>query len=161
MRLVVETTVYLPEGLKRRLEQPAGEKGRKEAELIREAVQRLVDAEARAPLDLPLLSSLGDPTLAELDSFVATRAGVDAEATLLARVAAGSLTLAECGAADVGTALALIERYRSLSIGLADASLVVLADRDGTNRLLTLDERHFRAVRPLGGGAFRLLPTDA
>lgn len=116
---MVKTTVYLPEGLKRRLEQLAGEKGRKEAELIREAVQRLVDAEARPPLDLPLFSSLGDPTLAE------------------------------------------IERYRSLSIGLADASLVVLADRYGTNRLLTLDERRFRAVRPLGGGAFRLLPTDA
>lgn len=45
-------------------------------------------------------------------------------------------------------------------IGLADASLVVLAARAATRSLLTLDERHFRAVRPQQGGAFRLLPAD-
>jgi len=42
-------------------------------------------------------------------------------------------------------------------IGLADASLVVLAARAATRSPLTLDERHFRAVRPQQGGAFRLL----
>lgn len=38
--------------------------------------------------------------------------------------------------------------------------LRVLADRVGTNDLLTLDERHFRAVGTGDGGAFRLLPSD-
>ena len=34
--------------------------------------------------------------------------------------------------------------------------------RYGTIDIATLDERHFRAVRPLAGGkAFRLLPADA
>lgn len=46
-------------------------------------------------------------------------------------------------------------------IGLADASLVVLAARAGTRSLLTLDERHFRALSPRQGGAFVLLPADA
>src|SRR5664280_2640498 len=50
--------------------------------------------------------------------------------------------------------------YGDLGIGLADASLVVLAARTATRLLLTLDERHFRAVRPQQGGAFRLLPAD-
>jgi hypothetical protein len=27
--------------------------------------------------------------------------------------------------------------------------------------VLTLDERHFRALRPPGGKAFRILPSDA
>ena len=37
----------------------------------------------------------------------------------------------------------------------------VLAERYGTRDILTLDERHFRALRPLtGAGHFRLLPTD-
>jgi predicted nucleic acid-binding protein len=46
-------------------------------------------------------------------------------------------------------------------IGLADASLLALAARLGTTRIATLDERHFRAVPPLGGeAAFTLLPAD-
>jgi predicted nucleic acid-binding protein len=40
--------------------------------------------------------------------------------------------------------------------------LVALAQHLGITDIATLDERHFRAVRPLAGGrAFRLLPTDA
>ena len=44
---------------------------------------------------------------------------------------------------------------------LADCAAVVLARRFRTRRLLTLDERHFRAVAPLQGGSFELLPVDA
>ena len=39
--------------------------------------------------------------------------------------------------------------------------MVVLAGRHGTTCLLTLDERHFRTVRPLTGRSFTLLPADA
>ncbi len=59
-----KTTVYLPEDLKSALGRIAAEKGRSEAELIREAVGELVrDSEPPRPR-LPLFSS-GDPTLAE------------------------------------------------------------------------------------------------
>jgi hypothetical protein len=46
-------------------------------------------------------------------------------------------------------------------LGLTDASIAVIAARHHTANILTLDERHFRAVRPLWGEAFRLLPADA
>jgi hypothetical protein len=36
-----------------------------------------------------------------------------------------------------------------------------LAARHRTTRLLTLDERDFRPMRPLFGTAFTLLPADA
>lgn len=36
---------------------------------------------------------------------------------------------------------------RTVDVGLADASLVVLAERYGVAEVLTLDERHFRAMR--------------
>jgi len=39
-------------------------------------------------------------------------------------------------------------------------TLIVLAHRYGTRTLATLDERCFRAVTPLQGGAFTLLPID-
>lgn len=53
-------------------------------------------------------------------------------------------------------------QYRSLQLGLTDAVNVVLADRYQTTTVLTLDRRHFRAVRPIAGesSTFRLLPDD-
>jgi predicted nucleic acid-binding protein len=47
-------------------------------------------------------------------------------------------------------------------IGLTDASLVALAAHLGTTRIATLDDRHFRTLKPLTGeDAFTLLPADA
>ena len=54
--------------------------------------------------------------------------------------------------------LELINRYRDQDIGLADASLVILAARYRTDRLLTLDHRHFRVIRTLNGRAFSIQP---
>jgi uncharacterized protein len=99
--------------------------------------------------------------LAELDYLIATRAGVDDELKVLSDVAAGVYSLADFGPADVEQAADIVERYREMRIGLADASLVVLAARYDTTRLLTLDERHFRAIRPLRGDAFTILPADS
>ena len=48
-----------------------------------------------------------------------------------------------------------------VSLPLAKASLVVLANRYGVRDLLSLDERHFRALRGPGGRPFRMLPADA
>lgn len=98
--------------------------------------------------------------LAELDYLLSTRVGVDAEALLLSEVAEGAYRLESFGPEDVRVAIEIIERYRELGIGLADASIIVIAARAGTNRILTLDERHFRAIRPLRGRTFQLLPRD-
>jgi uncharacterized protein len=99
--------------------------------------------------------------LAEMDYLLDTRAGVRDELKVLSDVAAGIYSLAEFGPFDVGQAAVLIERYEQMRIGLADASLVVLAARYGTTRLLTFDQRHFRAIRPLQAPAFTLLPADS
>ena len=55
----------------------------------------------------------------------------------------------------------MIERYPDLEVGLADASVVVLANRYDTYDVLTLDERHFRVLRGPQDHPFRLLPADA
>lgn len=99
--------------------------------------------------------------LAELDHLLRTKVGPAAELLFLGEVARGAYRLEPFGPSDVEEAARLIGRYRDLDLGLADASVVVLAARSGTNRLLTLDERHFRAVRPLRGRPFALLPADA
>jgi predicted nucleic acid-binding protein len=97
--------------------------------------------------------------LAELDYFVAGRMGADAEAVLLEDVAHGAYRLEELSADDVGVAAGVVSGYRDLGVGLADASIVVLAARHRTTKVLTLDRRHFAAMRPLWGEAFELLPA--
>lgn len=98
--------------------------------------------------------------LAELDHLARARLGVDAARSVAEDVARGAYDLAALTSGDVADCLELDRAYGDLQIGLADASLVVLARRLGSRVLLTLDERHFRAVRPLQGGAFTLLPAD-
>lgn len=100
--------------------------------------------------------------LAELDYLVQRRLGVRAECDLLDDVDAGVYTLVAFGDVDLSDAAALVKRHRDLGIGITDASVVVLAAKYRTIDLLSTDQRHLRAVRPLRGGtAFRLLPADA
>jgi hypothetical protein len=60
--LVIKTTVYLPQATKRQLAAMAARQGRAEAELIREAIDRLVREAPRKPR-YPLFRS-HDPTMA-------------------------------------------------------------------------------------------------
>ncbi len=52
----------------------------------------------------------------------------------------------------------LVERYSDFPLGGTDASVAVLAERLGTDLIVTLDQRHFRALRMSDGRPFRLLP---
>jgi uncharacterized protein len=97
--------------------------------------------------------------VAELDYLLATRLGVDAELTVLHELATGAYDLPMLTASDLDECAAVVSKYRDQNIGVADASLVVLAKRYGTRDLLTLDRRHFDVVRPLTGGRFNLLGT--
>ena len=99
--------------------------------------------------------------LAELDYLLASRLGVDAELEFLRSVADGDYPIETFDEVEIAEAVQLIERYREHEIGLADASIVLLADRASTRTVLTLDERHFRTLRPKGGGRFTILPADA
>lgn len=99
--------------------------------------------------------------LGELDYLLTRRIGQHAALELLIDVENGAYLAAEIGKDDVAASRAVIERFNDLGIGLTDASIVVLAARYGTNRVLTLDERHFRALRTLDGQPFTLLPADA
>lgn len=98
--------------------------------------------------------------LAEADHLVGMRGGAPALSALHADLAAGAY-LVEWWSGAVTGMVEVASRYADIALGLADASLVVLAERVGTVEIGTLDERHFRVLRPLiGGRAFRILPAD-
>jgi predicted nucleic acid-binding protein len=98
--------------------------------------------------------------LAELDYLIAKYAGVPAEVALLEEIERGAYELAVFDEFNVAKAREIVERYSDLNIGLADASIAVLAERYDTRDVLTLDERHFRALRPAPRRRFRILPAD-
>jgi predicted nucleic acid-binding protein len=99
--------------------------------------------------------------LAELDYLIARHVSPAVALSLLREVGRGAYQLEPMTSDDVLAAVAVLEQYADLGLGLADASLVVLAQRHGAVDLLTLDERHFRAVLGPGRQPFRLLPADA
>jgi predicted nucleic acid-binding protein len=77
----------------------------------------------------------------------------------LLELAGGAWDLAVVAAEELSRVRAVVERYDDQSIGVADASNVVLAARKGTKAIVTLDRRHFEVLRPLDGGRFALLPS--
>ena len=116
---------------------------------------------ARALLDAEPPRILSPFVLAELDYLIVKYAGVDAELRLLEEIESGVYKIASFDAQDIADAHAVISRYKPLRIGLADASNVVLADRHDTRDILTLDERHFRTLKPSRHRRFRILPADS
>jgi predicted nucleic acid-binding protein len=98
--------------------------------------------------------------LAELDYLIGNRVGHQAQIALIDEVLRGAYQLEAFSSEDVGHAKRIMERYADLRVGLADASVVVLANRHRTVDLLCTDERHFRALKASGGKPFRLLPFD-
>lgn len=109
-------------------------------------------------LDGPFL--LSPFVLAELDYMLIQRHGQEKQLALLGEVVDGAYELAEFDRDDVRAACEVMRRYADLRVGLADASIVVLAEKHSTSDILTFDHRHFRAIRGSGGRPFRLLPDD-
>ena len=119
-----------------------------------EAVARLLPTEREALVTTEL-------AVAEADYVILKRLGVNVELDFLADLAAGTF-LVECLTRDeLHAAREVVEKYRDLLLVLSDYSLVVLARRYDTRRILTFDERAFRQVTPLQGGSFVVLPADA
>ena len=114
---------------------------------------------ARALLEAQPPLILSPFILAETDYLIQKFADVETELAFLGEVSRGAYELASFDAADVEQAREILTKYKNLRLGLADASIAVLAIRYGIREVLTLDERHFRAIR-VARKSFRILPAD-
>lgn len=94
--------------------------------------------------------------VAEAAYLVGTRLGPAVEARFLSALA--SMDVEAPSAGDWTRMAELVERYADFPLGAVDASIVALAERLDLDTLVTLDTRHFRAVRPKHRSSFRLLP---
>lgn len=97
------------------------------------------------------------PVLAECTHLLSTRAGGLVARRFLERCFAGAVQLADLRAEERPRLLELMARYASLPMDLADASLVVLAERLGDGRILSTDQRDFESYRWKNRKPFRNL----
>jgi len=123
----------------------------------RDSWQARVEALLRAEPDDLVIPA---PVSAEIDYLLAERLGERARLAFLEDVAAGRY-LVEClDPQDYGPLARLERRYSSITPGLADLSVVVIAARHETDRIVTFDRRDFTTMRRLDtGGRFTLLPS--
>lgn len=137
--------------------------------LVLDAAPLVAVADRRDPMRTRIERLLADepgdlvvptPVTAEVDYLLGRRLGRPARLAFLDDLAAGRFVVACLEADDYGVIADLERRYDDLDVGLADLSVVVVAKKLGTRRLLTFDERHFRALRPIDGGLFTILPSD-
>ena len=83
---------------------------------------------------------------------------MDDELAVLGELAGGAWALAAFDQEGLRRAREVISSYRDQEIGVADASIVVLAERYRTRTIASLDHRHFDVLRSLDGGYFEVLP---
>ena len=101
------------------------------------------------------------PVTAEVDHLLGVRHGERARRAFLADLAAGRFAVFCLERSDHRLVADVDARYEDLRLGLADCSLVVAAHAYRTTRILSFDERHLRAIAPIAGGTFTLVPADA
>jgi uncharacterized protein len=94
--------------------------------------------------------------VAEATYFVGTRLGPRVERTFLEGLA--ELDVEGPDKEDFPRIAELVEQYEDFPLGGTDASVVALAERLNAPAIVTLDRRHFAAVRPRHCDAFELLP---
>jgi predicted nucleic acid-binding protein len=94
--------------------------------------------------------------VAEATYFVGRRLGAAAESAFLHGLAV--LDVEGPDSDDFVRMAQLVDEYADFPLGGTDASVVALAERLDATLVVTLDHRHFGAVRPRHREAFELLP---
>lgn len=87
------------------------------------------------------------PVLTEATHLIGRRLGSRFAASLMDEVADGGLVAWDIPPDQARRIPAMMHRYQSLPMDLADASLVLIADHLGHGRILTTDERDFGTYR--------------
>jgi predicted nucleic acid-binding protein len=111
----------------------------------------LLSGSAR-PLLVPAL------VLTEVSYLLSDRVGPHAELAFARAIERAELVVEPVLDSDWPRITELMDSYLDLPLGMVDASVIALAERRGVDVIATLDQRHFRTVRPRHVQAFTLVP---
>lgn len=100
-----------------------------------------------------------DPVIVKVDQLARSRVGAHAARLFLAALDGGEHEVAYLSSGVLSRAIEIDRRFGDLGLGLADASVMALAERRRLP-ILTFDFEHFRATRPLRG-YWRLVVDEA
>ena len=98
------------------------------------------------------------PVLTEVGYLLEREKGAQAEAAFLRSIRTGQVMMVPLTAADLDRMVELVETYSDFPLGLADASVIAVAERLKADTVATLDHRHFSVVRPKHVPVFNLVP---
>lgn len=100
------------------------------------------------------------PVLVEVDYWIHQRLGPGVMVALLDDIAVGAYRVEDVEATDYTRVRHICDRYADADIGFVDAAVSAIVERLAEPKLATLDQRHFRALRPRHVDALMLLPGD-
>lgn len=78
--------------------------------------------------------------------------------TLRRLVESGAVRIAELDERDFARIVVYMDRYASVGAQLADAALMLIAERESIDVVFTLDRRDFSVYRTGGGKALEIVP---
>ncbi|MFN8483764.1 MAG: PIN domain-containing protein [Anaerolineae bacterium] len=105
--------------------------------------------------DVVLLPSL---VLVETSYLLQARLGHAAMRQFIQRLETSPIPFVSIVHEDLPRIHELLEQYADLELDLVDAAIVTLAERLNIRRILTLDQRDFRTVRPRHCDYFEIVP---
>lgn len=112
---------------------------------------KAVMAGERSPL-------LPTPVLPELAYMTIRNLGHSAYVSFLRFALAGQPKLVFASSADFARAADIMEKYADSRIDFVDCVITAMAERLNISRILTVDQRHFRLLRPSHTPTFDILP---
>jgi len=99
------------------------------------------------------------PTLVEVDYWIRKRLQPEVWAIFVEDIARGAYRLEHLSSDDLIRVAELEATYSDLDLGMVDASVITVCEKLGEKKVATLDQRHFRAVRPRHCDYLQLLPA--
>ncbi|MCB8942680.1 MAG: PIN domain-containing protein [Ardenticatenaceae bacterium] len=115
------------------------------------AACKAVMANERSPL-------LPTPVLPELAYMTIRNLGHSEYISFLRFALAGRPKLVFATSVDFARATDIMEKYTDSRIDFVDCVIAAMAERLNISRILTVDQRHFRLLRPLHIPSFDILP---
>ena len=115
--------------------------------------RRLIE-ETEEPLIIPA------PVLVETDYWIHVRLHPGVLVALLDDISDGAYRVEELKLEDYRRVREICDRYADFDVGFVDASVLAVVERLDEPKLATLDQRHFRVLRPRHVDTLELVPED-
>jgi hypothetical protein len=98
------------------------------------------------------------PAITETAYLLRRDAGVEIAARFISSLSSTSMVLENPMPRDYSRASEILLQYADAKLDFDDAIIVAIAERLNVTRILTIDQRDFRIIRPRHCPAFELLP---